>query len=138
MRGLAYLLCSLVQRKPKPAMKPTARVLIALFFAVSLSAATATPRKFVPHDINAAEIAKTRDANQIFLSSGIFDPLVERPDFQQVGFGRPGAGAEYSVVQLRAGANKADLERLGVRFLRYLPENTYVARVPAPSKKNVA
>ena len=117
-------------------MRPTARVLIALFFAVSLSAGT-TPRKVAPREITASEVGKGREGNQIYLSSAIFDPLAERPDFQQVGFGRTRARIEYSIVQLRAGADKAELERLGVKFLRYLPENTYVARVSPAAKKNV-
>ena len=118
-------------------MKPTARVLIALFFAVSLSAGSASPRKVTPRDITASEVGKARDGNQIYLSSAIFDPVAERPDFQQVGFDRPRAGIEYSIVQLRAGADKAELERLGVKFLRYLPENTWVARVSPAAKKNM-
>ena len=119
-------------------MKPTARALIALFAAVSLSAATTGPRKIAPREITANEMGKSRSANQILLSSGIFDPLAERPDFQQVGFARSRAGIEYSIVQLRAGADKAELERLGVKFFRYLPENTYVARIVPSQKKNVA
>lgn len=120
-------------------MKTTARILIALFVAVSLSAAqSSAPRKIVPKDVTATEVGKVRDANQIWLSAAIFDPLTERPDFQQVGFGRPRAGAEYSIVQLRSAAGKADLERLGVKFLRYLPENTYVARIARDSRKAVS
>lgn len=120
------------------AMKSTARALIALFFTVSLFAGSAAPRKVAPRDITATEVGKAREGNHIFLSSAIFDPLAERPDFQQAGFGRPRPGIEYSIVQLRAGTAREDLERLGVKFLRYLPENTYVARVAPSAKKTVA
>ncbi|HKR64876.1 MAG TPA: S8 family serine peptidase, partial [Thermoanaerobaculia bacterium] len=115
-------------------MKTTVHALLALALTLSLSAANGPVlRKVAPHDVTATETAKARDGKHIALSTAVFDPLVERPDFESVGLPRARRG-EYAVLQLRTAEAKAELEHLGVKFFGYLPDNAYQVRV-APSSR---
>lgn len=123
-------------------MKNTTRALIALAFAVSLSAANAPLlRKVAPHDVTSADVAKARDGRHIALSTAVFDPLVERPDFEAVGLPRM-RNTEYAILQLRdaktSAEAKAELERLGVKFFGYLPDNAYQVHLSPSTRRAVA
>jgi chitodextrinase len=125
-------------------MKSSVRVLAVLLFAVSLVAqnATVTPRRVVPRELTPADVAREKDGRRILLGTAAFDPVTERPDYQAVGLAHVGAGAgtEYGIVQLKSATpeTRAELERLGVKFFGYLPDNAYQVRIPRTAKAKVA
>ena len=117
-------------------MNSRVRVVAALLLAFPLFAQKApSPRRVVPHEVTTAELSRPRDGQRVFLKTGIFDPVTERPDFQSVGLPRGIARTDYAIVQLTSPAAKAELERLGVRFFGYLPDNAWQVRV-APEIRN--
>jgi hypothetical protein len=120
-------------------MTSRVRVLAAFLVAFPLVAQKASvPRRVSPHEVTAAEIARERDGRRVQLGAVIFDPLTERPDFQAVGLPRGIARTEYAIVQLSSPAAKGDLERAGVRFFGYLPDNAYQVRMSPAVRETVA
>lgn len=120
-----------------------ARVLAALLLAATTAAIAQTarqsnqPRKFLPREVTAAEVMKERPSGRVLHAGGVFDPITERPDFSAVGLPAVQSG-EYAIVQLADAKAKADLERIGVRFFGYLPDNAWQVRVAPQIKKSVA
>ena len=120
-------------------MKSTVRVFAVVLFAVSLAAQTAVPRRVTPRESTPYDVAKEKDGRHILHSAVVFDPARERPDFQPAGLAR-GSSGEYAILQMKSvtAADKADLERLGVKFFGYVPDNAYQVRIPRAARQKVA
>jgi PKD repeat protein len=71
-------------------------------------------------------------AQMIRLRYASYDPLLERPDYAAAGL-PVGKDETYALVQFHEGRTGArrDLERLGVRFLGYVPDFAYHVRLDA-------
>lgn len=117
-------------------MNRLAGALAALLLAVVSTPLSAELRPTKPVSNRALESGELdrfpHDGRRLFLSSIVFDPAEESPDFREVGL-QAGSEGDYAIVQFRPGqtARKEALERLGVRFFGYLPDNAFQARVPA-------
>jgi len=104
--------------------------------AAALALALAAPSAFSANRITAAQPspeaidAARSNANLLILRAGIFDPAAQALDFSTAN-AAPATASPYVLVQFRPGhldARKA-LERLGVEFLGYVPNNAYYARL---------
>ncbi len=71
------------------------------------------------------------DGRRLFLKSVVFDPSSESPDFTAEDLQKGDAG-EYAILQFHAGevSTKEILQRIGVQFFGYLPDNAFQVRIP--------
>jgi hypothetical protein len=114
--------------------------ILVLYLAVPAFGANQTTLRAVePREVTASEIrSSARDSRNLVLRTAIFDPATERPDFTKVGL--PGrSSSAYAILQFQPGQSpkKAELEKLGVRFLGYLSEHAYQVHVPAAVRNRV-
>lgn len=115
-------------------MRSAAPVLLVLFLAVSAFGDRETPLRAVePREATASELrASARDGRNLLLRTAVFDPAIERPDFTKVGLPGGTNTSAYAILQFQPGqsAKKAELERLGVKFLGSLSDHAYLVHVP--------
>ena len=115
------------------ALAAAAGVLLAVSLpAAELSLERAAPRKLSPEEI----AALPRGGSHLILESVAFDPTRTTPDFAAVGLPEKSAG-QYGLVQFAPGAlsEKQRLEKLGVRFFGYLPDNAFQVKLtPAATR----
>jgi hypothetical protein len=100
--------------------------------AAELSLERAAPRKLSPDEI----AALPRSGSHVILEPMAFDPTRTVPDFAAVGLPAKAAG-QYGLVQFAPGAlaEKQRLERLGVRFFGYIPDNAFQVKLtPAAAR----
>ncbi|HVT03125.1 MAG TPA: S8 family serine peptidase, partial [Thermoanaerobaculia bacterium] len=125
-------------------------VLLALS-ATAASAAEARLKTVAPHGPSANEVlAGSHDGSKLYLQAGIFDPTGERLDFESVGLGRrpllkidaksTSSSVAYAIIQFQPGQQRArgELERLGVEFLGYLPDNAFQVRLNSSTRRLIA
>lgn len=77
------------------------------------------------------EIAElSADTNQLLLRSGAFDPIKQRLDLQATG-AKAAINSRYAIVQFNSGMldQRKRLEKLGVVFFDYIPNNAYQVRL---------
>lgn len=104
-----------------------------VFLCLPAFAATRSICRVPFHPMTVDELGRIpHDGRRVFLQSGVFDPTVEAPDFTEAALDQ-GEPTDYAIVQFnRNGLGaKALLERFGVRFFGYLPDNSFQAKVPA-------
>jgi hypothetical protein len=108
-----------------------ASVLAFAFACRPLTAQAASLERAVPRQLTAEEIAALpRDGSRLILRPVAFDPLRASPDFAAVGLPTKAAG-QYGLVQFAPGAldEKERLEKRGVRFFGYIPDNAFQAKL---------
>ena len=80
-------------------------------------------------------LAGAGEPRLLLLAGAVFDPLVERPDFESLGFAsaRPG---RYGIVQWHSATEDASgtLAALGVELVGYLPNHAFQVRWSAESR----
>ena len=112
-----------------------ARSALAVAITVALAGASAaTPlRGVAPHVPMPDEITDSRaaDSSMLLLRSGLIDPLLERVDFSATGAAADVQSGRYGIVQFEGNpaAARARLEKNGVKFLSYVPNNAYQVRL---------
>jgi len=91
----------------------------------------AVPRLLAPEEL----VRLPRDGSHLFLRPIAFDPTTTAPDFSSVGL-LSGAAGEYGLVQFSVGAlgEKERLERAGVRFFGYVPDNAFQIKLTAEAR----
>ena len=105
--------------------------LAGLLIAGSLSAAELSLERAGPRKLSPAEIAALpRGGSHLVLESMAFDPTRTIPDYSIVGLPARAAG-QYGLVQFAPGGldEKERLEKLGVRFFGYLPDNAFQVKL---------
>lgn len=112
-----------------------------VFLSIPAAAATTRPARRVPfRPLTVDQLDRIpHDGRKVFLQAAVFDPTTEAPDFAEAAL-ESGEPTDYVIVQFRPGSSdaKARLERHGIRFFGYLPDNSFQARVPASNRDVVA
>ena len=108
------------------------RTALAIAFSIALGSAGALAADLVPAALPAIDAidAARGDPNLLILRAGVFDPRSQHLDLQAIGASAP-ASTAYAIVQFEPGrldARKA-LERAGIEFLGYVPNNAYYVRL---------
>jgi hypothetical protein len=114
-------------------------------FALALSFAAgrlpgeagAVPERAAPRVLAPEELARMpRDGSRLFLQPIAFDPTATAPDFSAVGL-PAGAAGQYGLVQFRPGrlGEKELLEKAGVRFFGYVPDNAFQVRLTPQTRR---
>ena len=111
-----------------------ARSALAVAITVALAGATAAPMQAVaPYAPSPNEItdARATDSSMLLLRSGLIDPLVERVDYSSTGAAADVQSGRYGIVQFEGdpAAARARLEKQGIQFLGYVPNNAYQVRL---------
>ncbi|MEO8012124.1 MAG: hypothetical protein ABI650_10805, partial [Dokdonella sp.] len=77
--------------------------------------------------------ATASDASLLLLRSGLIDPQMVRIDFSSVGAAAEVQASRYAIVQFDGdpAAARARLEKRGITFLGYVPNNAYQVRLEA-------
>ncbi|QBB71743.1 hypothetical protein ELE36_16045 [Pseudolysobacter antarcticus] len=101
---------------------------MAIGAGVANSAQTDTRAVVRAHQPEIAELSA--DTNQLLLRSGAFDPIKQRLDLQATG-AKAAINSRYAIVQFNSGMldQRKRLEKLGVVFLGYIPNNAYQVRL---------
>lgn len=121
-------------------MKAFVRSAFVVALCTSLvSASELRLRKVSLEPLAPSELAARHDGRHLFVQGTAFDPTLERPDFGALGLPRI-VNNEYAIVQFRAGqlAAKQELEKLGVEFLSYLPDNAYQVKMSPAGRRQVS
>ncbi len=110
-----------------------ARSALAVAVAVALAGANAATVTIAAHAPSPDEITDSRatDGSLLLLRSGLIDPVVERVDYSATGAAADVESARYGIVQFEGdpAAARARLEKDGVQFLGYVPNNAYQVRL---------
>lgn len=114
---------------------------LVLMVAVLTPVATeAAPARIAPEAISPERAAAAAgERTRIVLAGAVFDPLIEEPDFESLGFARARSG-RYGIVQFQPGREAAQqqLEGRGVEFLGYLPNGAFQVRWNAEGRARLA
>ncbi|MEO6325842.1 MAG: S8 family serine peptidase [Thermoanaerobaculia bacterium] len=91
-----------------------------------------------PRELVALDAAR-REGKLLLLHGTVFDPTRERPDFGPLGLSSSGEG-DYGIVQFAPGLldGRALLQRKGVRFFGYLPDNAFQVRLTPETRALLA
>ncbi|MGB0132452.1 S8 family serine peptidase, partial [Dokdonella sp.] len=75
--------------------------------------------------------ARAADSRLLLLGSGLIDPTVERVDYSATGAAEDREAGRYAIVQFASNPAeaRARLEKRGVKFLGYIPNNAYQVRL---------
>ncbi len=75
--------------------------------------------------------ARASDSHLLLLSSGLIDPTAQRVDFSSTGAAADVESGRYAIVQFNSDPAQARerLEKRGVTFLGYVPNNAYQVRL---------
>ncbi|MFZ2237587.1 MAG: S8 family serine peptidase [Dokdonella sp.] len=110
-----------------------ARSALAVAIAVAIAGANAATVTIAPHAPSPDEITDSRatDGSLLLLRSGLIDPLIERVDYSATGAAADVVSARYGIVQFQGdpAAARARLEKDGIQFLGYVPNNAYQVRL---------
>lgn len=117
-------------------ISPTSLRVRALAAAIGLAIAAAAPAatELAATHPTVAAIDNARDnPSQLISRAGIFDPLQQQLDVHAIGAAAPVKASAYAIVQFHDAATLAQargsLQRQGVQFLAYLPNNAYYVRL---------
>jgi PKD repeat protein len=113
-----------------------ASFLLCSLIAFGVAAQQPVPlRRFEPRELSAAELPAVPRGKMLILRSAVFDPTAEVPDFAAKNLPTAKSG-EYGIVQFHAGQTgaKEELEREGVQFYGYLPDNAFQVKLTAQSR----
>ena len=110
-----------------------ARSALAVAVAVALAGANAATVTIAAHAPSPDEITDSRatDGSLLLLRSGLIDPRAERVDYSATGAAADVTSAGYGIVQFEGdpAAARVRLEKDGVQFLGYMPNNAYQVRL---------
>lgn len=111
----------------------------ALLLAIPLLASQDTRTRVVPGQPRAQTLRAGERVPRLVLESAAFDPVSEWVDYRAVGL-HIGPDTEYGIVQFQPGmlSAKAELEKKGVRFLGYLPNDAFQVRLDAKARTLLA
>ena len=119
-------------------MKSKTFVRSALAAAVTLAIATAqaapdSVQSVMPQVVGPDQLTSTRagDTHLLLLRSGLIDPTAQRVDYASTGAAADADAGRYAIVQFHAdpAQARARLEKRGVTFLGYIPNNAYQVRL---------
>lgn len=107
---------------------------VAIVFALgNAQAALDTLQIVAPSAVTPDQLSDARasDIHLLLLRSGLIDPMTQRIDFSSTGAAADVESGRYAIVQFNADPAKARerLEKRGVTFLGYVPNNAYQVRL---------
>lgn len=111
-----------------------------LFSRVALAGDPAGLPRVPPLPLNARELAaQRRDGTLLLLHGAVFDPTRFKPDFGPLGLSAAGEG-DYGIVQFFPGkvGARSLLQKKGIRFFGYLPDNAFQVRLTAAARELLA
>ncbi len=106
----------------------------AVIFALGNAQAAPGPLQSVaPQAVTADQLtdAKASEPHLLLLRSGLIDPTAQRIDFSATGAAADVVSGRYAIVQFESdpAKSRARLEKRGVTFLGYVPNNAYQVRL---------
>ncbi|MBL0163524.1 MAG: S8 family serine peptidase [Xanthomonadales bacterium] len=106
----------------------------AILFALgNAQAAPGTLQSVAPNVVGAEQLTNARagDSHLLLLRSGLIDPTAQRIDFSSTGAAADVESGRYAIVQFKSDPAKSRqrLEKNGVTFLGYVPNNAYQVRL---------
>jgi hypothetical protein len=108
----------------------TASIMLALssVHAAPNNLRVVSPLAVTPDQLSDARVA---DRDLLLLRSGLIDPTTERIDYAATGAAADRSTGRYAIVQFSGDASQARerLEKRGVTFLGYIPNNAYQVRL---------
>ncbi|MGH9400334.1 MAG: S8 family serine peptidase, partial [Thermoanaerobaculia bacterium] len=115
-------------------------LILLLAGAAPMAASGAVLKRAVARMRAPEEIAALpRDGSHVILAPIAFDPTAALPDFSTAGLPATGAG-DYGLVQFEPGAlaQKERLEKAGVAFFGYIPDNAFQVRLTGEARRLLA
>ncbi|SFN09163.1 S8 family serine peptidase [Dokdonella immobilis] len=107
----------------------------------NLQAAPNHPNLVSPQAVSPEQLSDTRASNPqlLLLRSGLIDPTVSRVDYSATGAASDSASGRYAIVQFHdhPASARARLEKRGVTFLGYVPNNAYQVRLEGNSLREL-
>ncbi len=98
------------------------------------------PKTFKPQPLTPEQLLEVpRDGTRLLLAGAVFDPTEQQPDFALVGLSNA-VDPAYGIVQFLPGelAAKEELERAGLAFVGYLPDNAFQVRLDEQARARLA
>lgn len=114
----------------------------ALALALGSIATPATSAPIAPQEPSIAAIDAARGNPQlIILRAGVFDPMAQTINAEAIGAADAVTHSSYAIVQFKDAAQLAQarraIERQGVQFLAYVPNNAYYVRLGTSGLKSL-
>ncbi|MEP6881859.1 MAG: S8 family serine peptidase, partial [Dokdonella sp.] len=111
----------------------TALAAAVIFALGTAQAAQGTQQSVAPQAVTPDQLtdARASDSHLLLLRSGLIDPTAQRIDFSSTGAAADVESGRYAIVQFNGdpATSRARLEKRGVIFLGYVPNNAYQVRL---------